>query len=109
MADKTELIRKATLRTLEWRQLKKKEQKDFDYLDTYEKQCQAVFVRYRKVVYDLDDFMRIRPSIAPHPQRPEWEKYDGYRGDSFFSGVLMKVVEDECGYPAKVRMATYYC
>ena len=109
MADKTELIRKATLRTLQWHQLTKKEQKEFDYLDTYEKQCQAIFVRYRKVVYDLGDFCIIDKNIAPHPQRPEWEKYDGYRGDSFFSGVLMKVVEDECGYPTKVKLATYIC
>lgn len=110
MADKIMLIHKGRKqRTLTWHELTKKERKEFDYLDTEERRLQAVFVRYKKWVYDLDDFCYIGKNLAPHPQRPEWEKYDGYQSDSFFSGVLMKIVENEDGYPSHVRMATYCC
>lgn len=93
---------------LRWYELTKKERKEFDYLDSGDKQDSATFVRYRGWVYDLGEFSYIRPPVAPHPQRPGWEKFDGYHGDSFFSGVLVKYLHDEW-HDDEVIMATYLC
>jgi hypothetical protein len=71
-------------------ELTEKEQSEFDYLPEGE----GSFFRYKGVVYDLGEFMRIGKGIAPDPQRPNWGKFDGYRPDSFFSGVLVKFSDD---------------
>ena len=89
---------------LAWYELTAKEQKEFDYLDSDDKQQDAQFMRYKGWVYDLGEFMWVAKSIAPHPQRPNWEKFDGYASDSYFSGVLVKYVNDY----EEVIAATYY-
>jgi hypothetical protein len=88
---------------INWYDLTTKERKEFDYWDG---QCEtdAQFFRYKGNVYDLGEFMRIEQPTAPHPQRPGWEKFDGYSSDSFFSGVLVKYVDD-C---ERVICATYF-
>jgi hypothetical protein len=90
--------------TLYWYELTAREQKEFDYLDTDDKQAEATFFRYKGIVYDLGEFMRIGRSIAPHCQRPGWETFDGYASDSYFSGILVRYVQD-C---ERVVVATYY-
>lgn len=74
-----------------------KESKEFDYLADDD----GSFFRYKGQVYDLGEFMR----IAPHPQREGWEGYDGYSSDSFFSGLLVRYVDD-C---ERVIVALYTC
>jgi hypothetical protein len=97
---------KLTIRTnnvpryiLYWWELTEKEQEEFDYRlqQAYgdSDQIDAKFVRYKGVTYDLSDFMRWDVSISP--------RWDGYHGDSYFSGVLARFVEDD-----KVVMATYF-
>ncbi len=71
-------------------ELTEKEQSEFDYLPEGE----GSFFRYKGLVYDLGEFMRIDKGVAPHPQRPNWEKFDGYLSDTFFSGVLVKFSAD---------------
>jgi hypothetical protein len=83
---------------LYWYELTKKEKEYFDYLDTEEKQDSASFVRYKKQVYSIDEFMR----IENHPNK-EFSKWDGYSSDSFFSGILIKFDE----YCEQVKMGTY--
>lgn len=78
---------------------------DFDYLDTVDAQASAAFFRHRGNVYDLGEFSRIDQTVAPHPQRQGWEDWDGYRSDSYFSGILVKYVQDF----ERVIVATYYC
>jgi hypothetical protein len=88
---------------LYWWELTDKERAEFDYLDTEERQSEASFVRYKGWVYHLGDFERL-PDHAP--KTPEYEtmrKWDGYQSDSFYSGVLVKYVEDF----ERVIMATY--
>ena len=53
--------------TFGWDELTKKERGDFDYMNTEERQQNGVFVRYRGMVYDLNDSCRIDARIAPHP------------------------------------------
>lgn len=54
---------------------------NFDYLDDPE--SNSGFFRYRGVVYNLDHFTR-----SPIP---EW---DGIYNDSYFSGILVRLVDD---------------
>jgi len=74
------------------------ERKDFDYYTEDEIDC-ATFFKFRGQVYDLGEFMR----IDNHPDT-EFSAYAGYRSDSFFSGLLIKL--SNCG--DMVRVATYY-
>ena len=95
--------------TFGWDELTKKERSDFDYMNTEERQQNGVFVRYRGMVYDLNDFMRIDARIAPHPQRKGWETWHGYHGDSFFSGVLVRWADPSHCHDDRVQLATYSC
>lgn len=72
---------------------------DFDYIESDEFDCHDFFV-YKGYWYDLSDFMRIDNSEGT---REGWEKFDGYHSDSFFSGILVKVLNDET-----VLVATYF-
>ncbi len=80
-------------------ELTEKEKSEFDYIPEGE----GSFFRYKGVVYDLDEFMRIEKG-SPNPQRPNWERFDGYQADSFFSGILVKFSYDL----ESVIVATYY-
>jgi hypothetical protein len=44
-----------------WWDLTKKEQAEFDYLDSEGRQNEAQFFRYKKWVYDLGEFVRVVP------------------------------------------------
>jgi hypothetical protein len=77
-----------------WHDLSAKERYEFDYLDTDERRDGASFVRYRNWVYDLGEFMRIAPPVAPHAQRDGWERFDGYHSESYFSAVLVRYVDN---------------
>ena len=105
MADTLKIVCNNQARdVLHWWNLADKERAEFDYLDTDDKQSEASFMRYRGWVYDLSEFMRIDKAIAPHPQRPGWERFDGHHGDSYFSGVLIRYTNDF----ESVVAATYY-
>lgn len=90
---------------LHWYELTDAERAEFDYLDSDDAQCSASFFRHRGTVYDIGEIIRIDKTVAPHPQRQGWEKWDGYHSDSYFSGILVRYVED-C---ERVIIATYYC
>lgn len=78
-----------------WDDLTTREQGEFDYLDEQRAQEDASFVRYRGVVYDLNEF-----SVCPVEMKP----WNGYRGDSFFSGVVVRYTDDFNG----VFVGTYF-
>ena len=67
----------------------------FDYVDT----CDTVdgFFEYRGHWYCMDDFMRIDESMT------SFKGWHGYRSDSYFSGVLIRVSDDGEQY----QVATY--
>src|SRR5258708_24927808 len=71
--------------TLFYYELTTKERQDFNYLDTTEKQETTVFFRYKKNTYDINQFMRT-------PKDTEISNWDGYHGDSFYSGIVIKYV-----------------
>ena len=61
------------------------------------------YIQYRGWLYCLSDFMRVNEKSAGCP----FGGWDGYSGDTFFSGVLLRMVEDAWDGPAVV-MAHYY-
>jgi len=77
-------------------ELTKTERKDFDYLTDDEIDCQSFF-RYRKRVYSLDQFMRLNTEC------PVMSQWHGSCGDSYFSGILIKLSDDGEQY----MVATY--
>lgn len=78
---------------LYWEDLTSKEQGEFDSSTKEE----SSYIRYKKWVYALDDFMRTNCNDV-------LSKWDGYHGESYFSGVLVKY--SNCG--DAVVVGTYY-
>ena len=69
------------------------ERKDFDYLDwaAIERgEDSASFFRYQGEIYDLGEFM----TTGGLPEFSPLRQWHGYHSDSFFSGVLVRYVDD---------------
>lgn len=79
---------------LDWNQLTKKEQAQFDYLSE-DSRIDRDFVRFKRYCYDLGEFMGTR----------HFKGWDGYQADSYSSGVLVRYCKDDRD---RVVMATYY-
>lgn len=81
-----------------WYELTAKERKEFDYLDTAEKQDDASFFRYKGSVYCMDQFTHIGQLHA----LSDWQ---GVHSDSYFSGIVMRYTNDF----DSVVVGTYMC
>jgi hypothetical protein len=77
---------------LRWWDLSDKERTDLDYIDTEDKQDSAEFGRYKGVVYDLHDMERDCGCGGAMPT--PFEAWDNYISDSFFSGILIRWIDD---------------
>lgn len=70
------------------------ERAEFDYLD-WEKiergEDSASFFRYKGQVYDLGEFERWDSIQSPERANGGW---DGFSADTYFSGILVRYVED---------------
>ena len=77
-------------------ELTDKERAEFDWIDPEEFDCHSFF-RYRGWVYSLSEFMP-----AGFLQDATW---DGYKGDSFFSGVAIKLSDDGEQYKVALVLA----
>ena len=77
-------------------ELSDKEKKEFDYLDQEELDT-GDFVRYKGTVYHIGQFLH-------YGFKHNGITWDGYHGDTFFSGILIKLVNN-C---EQVIMARYY-
>ena len=83
-------------------ELTEREQRKFDYLDWPAIESgneSATFFRYRGRLHDLSEFSRVIPQGSPrcHPtegDNPNFAGWDGYLSDSFFSGLLVRYVDD---------------
>lgn len=74
--------------------LPEKYREEFDYLTDEEYADQAFFI-YKRQAYSLSEFMRT----------DGFKAWDGYSSDSFFSGVLIRIVNDD----NSVIVGRYYC
>ena len=78
------------------------ERTEFDYLNWPAIDAgrdSASFFRYRGQVYDLGEFMR-----ADVGHGSPFARWDGYTNDSFFSGTLVRFVENG----ERVIVASFY-
>lgn len=72
------------------------ERAEFDYIQSEEMDTHE-FMRYKGMLYDLSEFMTVGGA-------PELKGWDGYAGDSYFSGVVIKYTDG-----GRVIAGTYYC
>lgn len=87
--------------TIDAYQLTEKERQEFDYIDWQaidEGSNSATFFRYKGMLYDLGEFMRVENNES-------LKGWDGYSSDSAFSGVMIKWADSDC---ESVIVATYY-
>lgn len=71
-------------------ELTDRERAEFDWIDENE-QDDYQFFRYKGWTYCLADFMRTN---SPNNPLGDW---DGYHGDSFFSGILVRYPIEDWG------------
>jgi len=78
--------------------LTERERADFDYVDAESEGGELRLFRYLGAVYDLNEFMRpTDPAVAA-----EWH---GFQADTYFSGVVVKVLCDEFSEGEQIRVA----
>ena len=66
-------------------ELTDKQKQDFDYIGDIESHD---FVKYKNNIYDLSEFMIIE-------NNDNLKGWDGYSSDSYFSGTLIKYIDDD--------------
>lgn len=81
-------------------ELSPKERAEFDYIDWQaieDGRDSATFFRYKGVLYDLGEFQRVHerggPVCVPFSYSP-FASWDGYMSDSFFSGLVIRLVDN---------------
>lgn len=68
------------------------ERQEFDYFDwdaVERGELSPTFFRFKGELYDLGEFM-----VWDNPASPTRGHWDGYRSDSFFSGLVVRYCED---------------
>ena len=88
---------------LEAHELTAAERAGFDYLDWHALEAgtdSASFVRFKGELYDLGEFS----TTSGMPEFSPLRAWHGYLSDSYFSGVLVRYVDD-C---ERVIVATFY-
>ena len=74
-------------------ELTKKERAEFDWMNSEEIEG-SLFIRYRKTVYALGEFMAHRAPFDCVPEDSPLASWHGHRADSFFSAVVIRVSND---------------
>ena len=86
MPDKLQIVTNNHQRfTVDGYDLTPEERKEFDYY-TPEEVDNATFFRFKGGVYCMGEFIRVTKGSP-------FKGWDGYYSDSFFSGVLVKLVD----------------
>ena len=76
---------------LYWNELTDQERTEFDWIEEKET-GEHTFFRFKGECHCLAAFMRIE-----HHENGEFSSWDGYAGDSYFSGTLVKYPIEEWG------------
>lgn len=75
--------------------------KQYDWMDADKLEGTCQFFKYRNCFYHLSDFVR-----ASWDATGDLASWDGYAGDSYFSGTLIKFADE---YGDRVIVGRYYC
>jgi len=74
-----------------------------DWVDETDENAIEEYITYRGEVYWLSEFMR-----TSFPNAPEWiREWDGYMGDSFFSGIVVRYGNWESDRDGQLQVGTY--
>lgn len=73
----------------------------YDWMDPDDLEYNYGFFKYRGCFYHLQDFMR-----ASSDATGDLAGWDGYAGDSYFSGTLIKFADKDCD---RVIVGRYFC
>lgn len=80
---------------LYWYELTPAERGGFEYYtDTDTRRAEFQAFRYRGEVYDLGDFMSTSDRTLSSRTPDVFDGWDGYQPDSFFSGIVVRYVEN---------------
>lgn len=71
----------------------------YDWMNSGDLECNFGFFKYRGMYHHLQDFLKCSDT-----QNDELRKWDGYSNDSYFSGLVIKLCEDN----ESVIVGTYY-
>jgi len=86
-----------------WHDLADKWRAEFDYVAD-DDQHSPRFVYYKGYWYDVCEFMRTPRDEAARQELNELAEWDGYQSDSFFSGIVLRYVDDF----ERAILGTYY-
>ena len=75
--------------------------KQYDWMEPNDLECNYGFFKYHGCFYHLQDFMRVENDASG--DLVEW---DGYAGDSYFSGTLIRFADNDCD---RVIVGRYFC
>jgi len=72
----------------------------YDWMEPEDLECNFGFFKYRGCFYHLQDFMRVANEATG-----DLVGWDGYSNDTFFSGTLIKLADNDCD---RVIVGRYY-
>jgi len=75
--------------------------KQYDWMEPNDIECNYGFFKYRGCFYHLQDFMRVENDASG-----DLVGWDGYAGDSYFSGTLIRLADNDCD---RVIVGRYFC
>jgi len=75
--------------------------KQYDWMEPDDIECNYGFFKYRGCFYHLQDFMRAESDASG-----DLTGWDGYTADSYFSGTLIKLADNDCD---RVIVGRYFC
>lgn len=75
--------------------------KQYDWMEPDDIECNYGFFKYRGCFYHLQDFMRVENEATG-----DLTGWDGYAGDSYFSGTLIRLADNDCD---RVIVGRYFC
>ena len=75
--------------------------KQYDWMQPDDIECNYGFFKYRGCFYHLQDFMRVENDASG-----DLIGWDGYAGDSYFSGTLIRLADNDCD---RVIVGRYFC
>jgi hypothetical protein len=88
-------------------ELNERERTEFDYLNWNAIDAgedSASFVRYRGELYDLGEFM-VNSNM---PEFSPLRAWDGHISDSFFSGVVVRYVQEPGDFDVRIVVGRFY-